>query len=79
GSITPERSWWDVLHYGIVVIPDYNTKTISGVVELKVKAIASGKRLQIDLQEPMQLDRATMQVTNLASVREGNVYYWNIE
>jgi aminopeptidase N len=75
GSITPERAWWDVLHYGIVVMPDYNTKTISGVVELKVKAIASGKRLQIDLQEPIQLDRATMQDTNLAPVREGNVYY----
>lgn len=78
GSITPERAWWDVLHYGIAVIPDYNTKTISGVVELKVKAIASGKRLQIDLQEPMQLDRATMQSTNLTPVREGNVYYLDL-
>lgn len=78
GSITPERAWWDVLHYSIMVKPDYNTKTIAGVVELKIKAIASGKRLQIDLQEPMQLDRATMQVTKLTPVREGNVYYINL-
>ena len=30
GSITPERAWWDVLHYGITVKPDYELKTISG-------------------------------------------------
>jgi len=78
GSITPERAWWDVLHYSIMVKPDYTTKTISGFVSLKVKATASGKRLQIDLQEPMQLDRATMQATKLTPVREGNVYYLDL-
>jgi len=75
GSITPERSWWDVLHYGITVSPDYNTKTIAGTVQLKIKAIATGQRLQIDLQEPMQLDRAIVNVTKLTPIREGNVYY----
>ena len=78
GSITPERAWWDVLHYSIMVKPDYSTKTISGFVSLKVKATAAGQRLQIDLQEPMQLDKVTLQVANLTPVREGNVYYLNL-
>jgi aminopeptidase N len=78
GTLTPERIWWDVLHYGITVVPDYNTKTITGIVSLKVKAIASGQRLQIDLQEPMQLDKATSQSGRLTFTREGNVYYLNL-
>ncbi|MCW5909497.1 MAG: M1 family metallopeptidase [Cyclobacteriaceae bacterium] len=78
GSITPERAWWDVLHYGIVVKPDYNTKTIAGNVELKVKTTAPGKQLQIDLQEPMQLDKATLHGNNLTFTRDGNVYYLSL-
>ncbi|QLH33898.1 MAG: M1 family metallopeptidase [Cyclobacteriaceae bacterium] len=75
GSVTPARAWWDVQHYGITVKPDYNSKTIAGQVTMKIKSTAPGKRLQIDLQEPMQLEKVTTNAGNLTLNREGNVYY----
>lgn len=75
GSITPERAWWDVLYYGIVVKPDYNSKTIAGTVVLKIKTTAAGNRMQLDLQEPMQLDLVASDKSRLEFTRDGNVYY----
>ena len=56
GSITPERAWWDLLHYSIEVQPDLIEKTIKGSVVISFKAIQEGNRLQIDLQKPLVID-----------------------
>jgi aminopeptidase N len=58
GSITPERAWWDVMHYSITVNPDYNTKSISGEVTIKFTARAGKQQpMQVDLQSPMVIDK----------------------
>lgn len=87
GSITPEREWWNVLHYNITVQPDYNTKTIKGSNEILFAATRPGKIMQIDLQEPMQIDsvitlatvteKGKIKTINkvLSFTREGNVFY----
>jgi aminopeptidase N len=78
GSITPERAWWDVLHYTIGVSPDFQSKYIEGKTEIRFKVVAPGKTMQIDLQEPMQLSRAyTAVYKELPLTRDGNVYYVN--
>jgi len=56
GSITPERAWWDVMRYDIAVSPDYNSKTIKGEVEILVKILKKGSKMQIDLQQPLMID-----------------------
>ncbi|MBC9813401.1 M1 family metallopeptidase [Crocinitomicaceae bacterium CZZ-1] len=61
GSMTPERSWWDVQHYAIV-LRDVNavTKSIKGTVTIDFKVVEAGKHiLQIDLQHPLVIDSAT--------------------
>lgn len=61
GSMTPERSWWDVQHYAIV-LHDVNavTKSIKGTVIIDFKVVEAGKHiLQIDLQHPLVIDSAT--------------------
>ena len=76
GSITPERAWWDVLHYTIGVTPDFLSKYIEGKTEIRFKVLAPGKTMQIDLQEPMQLSKAyTAAYKDLPLRRDGNVYY----
>ena len=75
GSITPERSWWDVVHYNIDVTPDYTTKRIKGKNEMRFKVLQPGKRLQIDLQKPMEITRVSWKQENLPIERNGNVYY----
>ncbi len=75
GSLNPERTWWDVIHYSIAVEPDYTNKTIRGNVAIQFKVLSKGKVMQIDLQEPMELDHAVLGNTALAYTREGNVYH----
>ncbi len=64
GTITPERAWWDVLRYDIEVKPDYINKTIEGIVGLTFRVIAMGKIMQIDLQEPLQIDSVILETNN---------------
>lgn len=56
GSITPERAWWDVLRYDITVKPDYETKTTEGVVTITLRAKNNAGRMQVDLQQPLEID-----------------------
>ncbi|HVT84344.1 MAG TPA: M1 family metallopeptidase [Chitinophagaceae bacterium] len=58
GTIGPERSWWNVLHYDITIDPDYNAKSISGrtIIEYKVVQENHSDYMQIDLQQPLKID-----------------------
>lgn len=75
GSINENRKWWDVQHYAIDVEPDYVSQSIKGQVVISFKVIASGKKMQIDLQEPMNLDEAVFENNKLQFTREGNVFH----
>jgi aminopeptidase N len=75
GTITPERAWWNVLRYDISVTPDYNKKFIQGSVDIRFLALQSGKTMQIDLQEPMQIHTVKYRNTTLKFKREGNVFH----
>lgn len=79
GSITPERAWWNALHYHITVEPDYKNKSISGTNVITCMALSKGQRLQIDLQEPMKLTAVTHDQQPLKYTRKGNVYYVDLE
>lgn len=78
GSLNENRTWWDVLHYSIAVTPDFEKRTIKGKVDLLFKVLRPGKRMQIDLQEPMLLTKAYLGDTKLTYTRDGNVYYIDI-
>ena len=56
GSIGKGRDWWDVLKYDISVTPDFFAKTIQGKISITFKVIKSGTEMQIDLQQPMNID-----------------------
>jgi aminopeptidase N len=87
GTITPERAWWDVLKYRLFVQPKFSEKEISGhitVVYRIVKDKPNPGIMQIDLQEPMQINKVvaytgkkgkSMQQRSLSYRRDGNVYY----
>ncbi len=75
GSISPERAWWDVLHYSILVKPDFTSKTIQGKVDIRFKVLGAGKKMQIDLQQPLVLTKAYLGDQKLTYTREGNVYW----
>lgn len=75
GTITPERAWWDADKYNIQVTPDYQNKTIKGVNEINFTVLKSGRKMQLDLQEPMEIKSVLWNNTTLSFTRDGNVYY----
>ena len=77
GSITPERAWWNVLKYAITVEPDYDTKTIKGTNIIQFAVLQSNSKMQIDLQQPMELLSAKWNNTDIPFQRDGNVLYLN--
>src|SRR5258708_16290050 len=56
GSITPERAWWDLLHYDLHVAFNYQDSTIIGHNIILYKVKKEQQRMQIDLMEPLQID-----------------------
>ncbi|MFT3824442.1 MAG: M1 family metallopeptidase [Chitinophagaceae bacterium] len=75
--MTPERAWWDVQYYSISVQPFYTEKKIKGSNTITFKVLKPGQLMQIDLQQPMNLDVATWNKQTLKTSRDGNVYYIN--
>jgi aminopeptidase N len=77
GSINAERAWWDVTHYHITVEPDFNNKTISGQNIITFKTLSNGNKMQIDLQQPMEIESVfwNEEKTEIPFVREKNFYY----
>lgn len=80
GSITPQRAWWDLVHYDLSVEVMPESKTIIGTNVMTYKVLNEGtNELQIDLQAPMELT-AVMQDGHSLDVRsEGNAYFIQLE
>jgi aminopeptidase N len=79
GSITPERAWWDVVFYDLYVIPNPNDSTLRGVNTITYKVLKPGFVMQIDLQEPLEIDRILQDGKSLPFTRDGNVFFVGLE
>jgi aminopeptidase N len=75
GSITPEREWWDVLHYHLAVEFLPETKRLRGSNTITFKTLKPGNRMQIDLQPPLAITKIIHGNSQLKFEREGNVYW----
>ena len=75
GTVTPEREWWDVLHYDLSVQFMPETKTIKGSNVITFKTLKAGSRMQIDLQTPLSITKVTHGGADVKFEREGNVYW----
>ena len=75
GSVTPEREWWDVLHYHLQVEFLPETKRLRGSNTITFKTLKSGNKMQIDLQPPLSITKITHGDSQLKFEQEGNVYW----
>ncbi|HWN88189.1 MAG TPA: M1 family metallopeptidase [Chitinophagaceae bacterium] len=82
GSNGPGRDWWDVKRYELRFSVDYNAKKIQGNNKIEFAILKPGKekKMQVDLQEPMQID-AIFDEDNkkIEFKREGNVFWLNFD
>ena len=79
GSITPEREWWDVLHYHLKVEFLPETRRLKGSNVITFKTLKAGNKMQIDLQAPLAITKVTHGSSQPKFEREGNVYWITFE
>jgi aminopeptidase N len=73
GSVTPEREWWDVLHYHLKVEFLPETRRLKGSNAITFKTLKPGNKMQIDLQPPLEITKVAHGDSQLKFEREGNV------
>jgi aminopeptidase N len=77
GSLTPERTWWDVQRYDITVRPDYLRKTTVGNDLITYKVVGRIQpAMQLDLQAPLHIDSVVYNGhQRLSFTQEGNAWH----
>ncbi|HLU50541.1 MAG TPA: hypothetical protein VKZ42_00135, partial [Flavobacteriaceae bacterium] len=75
GSITPQRSGWDLQYYHLDIEVNPEEKYISGKNTIRYKVVSPFREMQIDLQEPMQIDKVIHNGKELSFRREGSAYF----
>ncbi len=76
GTITPERAWWDLLHYDLSVEVDVANKYFKGSNVIRFKTLETHPVMQVDLQEPLELTAAYQGETKLTFTKRGaNAYF----
>lgn len=75
GSITPQRAWWDVTAYDLHVTVNPEDSTLTGYNTITYAILKSDTVMQIDLQEPMEIDSILQDKRSLKFTREGNAWF----
>ncbi|UAY50619.1 M1 family metallopeptidase [Ferruginibacter albus] len=74
GSNVEGRSWWDVQRYDLNVSFNINDSTIKGQNTITFKELRTDSVFQIDLQEPLIIDDAQLEIgtANASSYEQAN-------
>ena len=75
GSITKERSWWDLNRYHLDISVKPEQKFISGSNKISYTVLKSHDLMQIDLQTPLRLTKATQDNSELEIIHDGNAHF----
>ncbi|MEQ8220442.1 MAG: M1 family metallopeptidase [Arenibacter sp.] len=75
GSITPERSWWDLNFYNLSVEVKPDEKFISGSNIIRYTVMEEQQLLQVDLQPPLIIEKITQDEENLKWASNGNAHF----
>jgi aminopeptidase N len=59
GSITPERAWWDLTFYHLNIEVKPDEKWLGGKNTIRYTVLEPHQVLQVDLQEPLKIEKIT--------------------
>ena len=79
GSVGPERAWWDVTFYDLAVAIEPEAETIRGTVGITYRVLSAASTMQIDLQQPLDVDAVTQDGRPLAVRRDGNALFVTLD
>ena len=75
GSLTPERTWWDLVYYHLDVSVNPADSSIRGSNLIRYVVLEPNEVLQIDLQAPLRLERVRQGDRELRVTRDGDAYF----
>ncbi|WP_367753034.1 M1 family metallopeptidase [Flavobacterium sp. WC2430] len=75
GSITKERAWWDVKKYHLDIKVNPSDSTITGSNTITYKVLEEYNKMQVDLQNPMEIYKVIQDGKTLKYTREGNAFF----
>ena len=75
GAYGPFRANNDLLYYHLVVRVDPEQKTISGKNTIRFRMLKDGTRIQLDLQEPLKVDKILLGTTPLKYERDSGAVF----
>lgn len=75
GSNGPARAWWDVTFYDLHVRVNPADSSISGRTGITYRVLHPDQEMQIDLQQPMQVDSMIQNRRALSYRRDGNAFF----
>ncbi|WP_420149212.1 M1 family metallopeptidase [Spirosoma sp.] len=75
GSITPERSWWDLTFYHLRVRVQPTDSTLSGSTEIRYRVLKPAQTMQVDLQRPLRVERIEQDGKSLTFRQDGDAYF----
>ena len=75
GTITKERIWWDLSYYHLDVSVNPADSSLKGQNTIRYKVLTPSQIMQIDLQQPMNIDKVTQDDKPLSFMRDGNAYF----
>ena len=79
GGITKYRKWWDLTHYDLSLTVNPKDSSIQGTNIIEYQDLKDGNTMQIDLQKPMSITKVSQDNQPLSFIREGNVYFINLD
>lgn len=75
GSITPERAWWEVIHYDLNVTVQPSDSSLLGYNRITYRVSRQPAEMQIDLQQPLQMDQVIQGGASLDYRRDGDAFF----
>ena len=75
GSNGPGRAWWDASFYDLHVAISPSDSSIRGSNAITYKVLKPGTEMQIDLQQPLEVDSMIQDSHQLKTRRDGNAFF----
>ena len=75
GSITPQRAWWDLTYYHLDISVNPENQFIEGSNTINYRVLNPNDEIQIDLQEPLKINKVIQDGKELNFRSEGYSHF----
>src|SRR5213594_3741750 len=79
GSNGPGRSWWDVQFYDLHVRVSLADSSVKGWNAITYRMLQPSRDMQIDLQQPLEIDSIVQDGRKLTYRRDGSAFFVTLQ